>query len=341
MAFRDIKHKGKNLTIHKAITKPEFNEKTVLVTSTWDYVDLWLKRAGENEARFFWGQARSFYDATNQLPKTSAPLTAYYCFLNATKALLLTKRVQFSDEHGVTGFSIGTQTALANEKVKFKQNGILPALCRHLGEPSNEEIFTLKDLLYNLPNIHRAYDLTYSADPELFIPISSPRIVKSATTSEAWFCAELTDKYANGHTFNKLADNFEKEMSVTNQCIIRMKRRFRWTTNQRQNSLDRYRAYHKRLRRDLYYINGGSRLWYIKRSGNLRGLINRSCMPIMFAAMHRLSELARYSPDKLAKHFECQHNWLLSEFITSASNQFIDEISSEITGYEFMIPRRN
>ncbi|CAH8239481.1 hypothetical protein VAEU17_5700001 [Vibrio aestuarianus] len=64
-------------------------------------------------------------------------------------------------------------------------------------------------------------------------------------------------------------------------------------------------------------------------------------MPIMFAAMHRLSELARYSPDKLAKHFECQHNWLLSEFITSASNQFIDEISSEITGYEFMIPRRN
>ena len=73
MPFKEIHHKNKNLTIHKAITDPHFNEKTILVTNTWDYVDLWLKRAGKHKARFFWNQAHSFYDATQLLPKTSAP----------------------------------------------------------------------------------------------------------------------------------------------------------------------------------------------------------------------------------------------------------------------------
>ena len=54
--------------------------------------------------------------------------------------------------------------------------------------------------------------------------------------------------------------------------------------------------------------------------------------------MHRLSELTRYEPEKLAKHFDCNQNWLLSEFIKLALPQFIDEISSEITGLEFKIP---
>lgn len=341
MGFRDITYKNKNLTIHKAITEPHFNEKTVLVTSTWDYVDLWLKRAGKNDARFFWSQAKSFYDATKLLPKTSAPLTAYYCFLNATKALLLTKGVQFSDEHGVSGFTIGSQASLSNEKVKFKTSGILSALCQHLGEPSNGEIYSLKDLLYNLPGIHRAFDLTYSADTELFIPISEPKIVRSETTHESWFCAELKDKYANQHSLNKLPAHFERERSAADKFIIRSKQRFSWRPKDRVASLRRYKNYHRRLRKDLFYINENARLWYIKRAGNINGIVQRSTLTIMFAAMHKLSEMSRYTPDKLSRHFDCQHNWLLSEFIISSSAQFIDELSSELTGYEFMAPGRN
>lgn len=341
MAFRDINHKNKALTIHKAVTEPHFNEKTVLVTSTWDYVDLWLKRAGKHDARFFWNQAHSFYDATQSLPKTSAPLTAYYCFLNATKALLLTKGLLFSDQHGVSGFTIGGQTSLSNEKVKFKTGGILPALCQHLGESANGEIYTLKDLLYNLPNIHRAFDLTFSADTELFIPITKPKIVRSKTTHESWFCAELTGKFANQHSINKLPAGFERDLSIQDNWIIRATSRFDWRPNQRPSSLNRYKNYHKSLRKNLYYINGASRLWYIKRGGNTNGIIPRSSITITFAAMHKLSEMARYTPDKLSRHFECQHNWLLSEFIASASGQFIDEISSELTGHEFMLPGRN
>lgn len=338
MAFTNINYKSKNLSIHKSVSKPKFNEKTVLVTSTWDYVDLWLKRAGKREARFYWNQAHSFFDATKMLPNTSAPLTAYYCFLNATKALLLTKGIQFSDKHGVSGFTIQGQTSLNNEKVKFQSDGILPALCQHLGESSNAEIYTLKDLLYNIPNIHRAFDLTYSSDSEIFIPIKNPKIVRSDTTSESWFYCELDDKFANQHTVNKLPDTFERDRGITDKFVIRSKKRFSWKLNNKKASILRYTTFHKKLRQNLYYINGKDTLWYIKRNEINDKIIHRSTMTITFAAMHKLSEMARYTPDVLFKHFDCQHNWLLSEFISSAPSQFIDEISSELTGQEFISP---
>jgi hypothetical protein len=48
--------------------------------------------------------------------------------------------------------------------------------------------------------------------------------------------------------------------------------------------------------------------------------------------------LCRYKPIELAAFLSGQKNWLLSEFIQMAPNQFIDEIASEITGYQFMTP---
>jgi len=56
--------------------------------------------------------------------------------------------------------------------------------------------------------------------------------------------------------------------------------------------------------------------------------------------MHRLSEMARYSPDVLARHFEGRYNWLLSEFLMTSTTQFLDEISSEMTGHDFVPPGR-
>lgn len=340
MAFKEISYKNKILTIHKAITCPAFDEKTVLVTDTWDYIDLWLKRARKNEARFYWNQARSFYDATLLLPKVSAPLTAYYCFLNATKALLITKNVAFEEKHGVSGFTVDGQTSLSNEKVIFKNSGILSSLCFHLGESTNNDIYTLKALLGNIPNIHRAYNLTYSSSKDIFIPIKNPMIVKSMTNEESWFSAELTDKFSNQHTINKLPNGFIRDLGFEEEYIIRARKRFKWKFSDKKSSLESFRKYHMKLRSHLFYINGTSKYWYIKRGGNIDNLINRSTMTIMFAAMHKLSEMSRYTPNVLSRHFDCQHNWLLSEFVSSALNQFIDEISSEITGLEFMLPGR-
>lgn len=340
MAHRNISYKNKPLTVHKSRTEPHFNEKTILVTSTWDYIGLWMKRNHKIEADFYWQQAKHFYHATTELPKNSSPLTAYYCMLNATKAFLLAKGINFTDQHGVSGRRENGRTCLSNEIVKFKGGGILAELCRHLGETANNEEHTLQDLLYNLPYIHRAFDLSYESTPELFVPIKNPRIVRSGRTDEAWFCADLEQKYATMTTVNKLPAHYERDESITETFTIRSTRRFNWIPSQKSASLQRYKNYHKTLRNDIFYIYSPQRLWYIKRKNNGNSYINRSSLTITFAAMHKLSELARYAPHILSKHFESRYNWLLSEFISIAPLQFIDELSCELTGYEFMPPGR-
>lgn len=339
MALVEISYKGSPLTVHKAVSEPRFGDKTVLVADTWDYVDLWLRRSAQKEARFYWQQSRSFYEATKELPKTAAPLTAYYCFLNAVKAMLIAKGAAFNDQHGVSGYASPGRTALTNEKVMFKAGGVLPALANALGEPAIATTYTLADLLYNLPYVHRAYDLTFSSSTELFIPVANPHIVRKG--KEAWFIAEICGKYANEKTIAKLPIGFEREPSEVDRFYIRRKKRFKWEPQNRTASIARYRNYHATLRTHLYYICGPQRLWYIKRGGNIASIIQRSPMTLAFAAMHRLSELSRYNPDCLSRHLECQHNWLLAEFIESAPLQFIDEISSEMTGHEFMQPGRS
>lgn len=96
--------------------------------------------------------------------------------------------------------------------------------------------------------------------------------------------------------------------------------------------------YHKSIRKHFFYIAGQTRLWYIKRKCNVCGSIERSSITLTFAAMHRLSELSRYEPVRLAQHLNNQYNWLLSEFIRNSPYQFIDEVASELTGEEFMTP---
>jgi hypothetical protein len=340
VAHKDIIHNHKNLSLHKAKVDPSFNEKTVLVTDTWDYVDLWLKRNHKPEAQFFWQQARHFYHATYELPKISSPLTAYYCFLNATKALLMAKGIYFTDRHGVSGETIDSKISLSNENVTIKAAGILPELCKYVGETANNDTYTLRQILYNLPYIHRAYDLTYKSSAELFVALNDPKIVKSMTTKEAWFCAELDGKDANNTVIKKLPNAFERDTSDNEKYIIRRKKRFNWNYRDKAKSLADYKKYHLNIRKHLYYIYGPQRLWYLKIPAAPAEMIDRSSLTLTFAAMHKLSELSRYQPDVLARHFNSSHNWLLSEFIATAPIQFIDELSSELTGLEFMIPGR-
>ena len=347
MGFQPIIYNRKKLKLHKAIVNPDFQGQTILVNDPWDYVEMWMKRNGCNdkealkEALFYWQQARHFFYATEKLPKVSSPLTAYYCFLNATKSLLKIKGIEFSNKHGVSGKTKNNRISLSNEQVEFKNSGVLSSLCQYLHESCSSQIHSLKSLLYNLPYIHRAYCLTFKSksEPELFIPVFNPIFVqkhKKHKSSDSWLCMEIKDKhYANHYTPNKIPSSFQKDIGVSDKYIIRSKNRFKWDST----DLASLKKYHLKIRKHLFYIYSPQRLWYLKRSGNIETLIDRSSLTITFAAMHRLSELARYSPMLLAKHFDSKkHNWLLSEFISTAPYQFIDEISSEITGQEFMIP---
>ena len=340
MVFQEVKYRSRVLRPRKAITNPDFSSETVLVEDPWDYVDLWLKRKKHLKAREYWLQAREFAEAARALPPTSAPLPAYYCFLNATKCLLKVRGEDVSPDHGVSGSKEGPSISLDSERVNFKSGGVLAGLCRLLGEPTTKVEYSLRQALYNLPYIHRANSLTFTSMADLYIPIRNLRFVRIPKTTEAWLCADVEERYNSRHTANKLPSTWEFDEGVTGKGTIRMKSRFKWDAkapNSKAN-MKRLMQYHMKARKDISYIVGVTRLWYIKRGKIGEHYVNRSPMSLTFAAMHRLSELSRYDPLTLREHLNRRHNWLVSEFIKIAPRQFIDEVASEITGCDFLAP---
>ena len=269
MPAKPLHFHRREVFLKKARTEPDFTSKTVLVADPWEYVDLWLKRAKKEKARFYWSQSRAFFTAARQLPPTSSPLAAYYCFLNAAKALLQVKNVPHADSHGVAGATTpGKKPALTNEIVQFKNAGVLTELCRLFGETVNQDKYTLKDVFYNLPFIHRAYTLTYASEPELFIRIVEPRFVRKSKSDEAWFCARVSPKYATSHTEKKLPAGFERDRGVKDHFCVRRKKRFSWQHGSAHEAanLQALNAYHQGIRRHVVYVYGPSKLWYLKRS---------------------------------------------------------------------------
>lgn len=88
--------------------------------------------------------------------------------------------------------------------------------------------------------------------------------------------------------------------------------------------------YHKKARKHLYYIHSTSKLWYNSQLQYISSPV------LIFAVFHWLSELVRYKPKIFNKYMSSKQNWLLHEFINKALDQFVDEISSEITGEDMM-----
>jgi hypothetical protein len=339
MGFNEINFRGRVLSLRKANVTPDFRADTVLVSDPWDYVDLWLKREGKEDARDYWEQACEFAKAADALPPTSAPLLAYYCMMNATKALLEVRNEATKDAHGVHGDQEKARTSLDSEKVHFHADGVLGGLCRLMKESSNPQEISLKDALYNLPYVHRAFCLTYTTAKVLFIPIKNPRFVQKPNSNESWFCATVEERFFNKAFEKQLPPHWEFDQGA-DMGTIRYKKRFDWVGKRKTttNDIDNFVSYHGKIRKDVFYIHGSQRLWYLKCNTSHSDYIGRSSLTLTFAAMHRLSELSRYDPLSLRKHLERKHNWLLSEFISIATKQFIDEIASEMTGSDFLVP---
>lgn len=338
MAAHKLHIAGKTVRLHGSLISPDFRTQRVLCSDPWDFVSLWLKREHQKDALFYWEQAKCFYEASISLPELSAPLTSYYCFLNATKALLSSKNIIFTETHGVTGHSLPGNKSLANEIVDFRGGGILPALCKYLVEPDNAgKQFTLKDLFWQMPFIHRAYCLTFKGTTELFIPLVSNCFMRKDKSKEAWFQAEIDRRYINSHTEAVIKPGFEL-FEEEDKYLIRRRRRFRWSGRDIANSIVQFTQYHKQIRRRILPIYSSENRWYLKKSVTGHDTLINSQLVLIFAAMHRLSELSRYDPIALSGHFNVNHNWLLSEFIRMSPGQFVYGLASEITGLEFIQP---
>lgn len=338
MAHETIVIDRKPLLFRRSVIKPAWKDEKVLTSDLWMYVDLWIRRnAKGTDAQFFWEQARQFYRASLGLPITASPLTLYYCFLNATKALLHAKGIVFTDHHGVTGKKVATKASLSNEEVTLKTSGVLPAFVDYYGDQRNGS-YTLKELLGNMAFVHRAYCLSYS-EPYHFFSLESPRYVKAIGADEAWISAELEARFDDKRVLATLPPGYQKNTKFEDALVIRKKKRFRWKSGgkNKTKNLQRLTEYHSKLRRDITYITGTDR-WYLKRRHSTIVSIDRHTPTMIFAAMHRLSELSRYDPLRLSRILDTQRNWILAEFIKTSPTQFLDEIACEITGQEIHAP---
>lgn len=329
--------------LRKAIRTPDLQSESVLTRDPFQFAELWLKRHCK-DALPFWRQAENYYDASRALPPISAPLTSYYCFLNAAKALLTVKSVPFSERHGVSGeFDPVAKRVLSNETVKLHSSGILAELSKYLDEPEINHEHSLTTLLANLPFIHRAYRHTFKSQKELFIPIKNAVYRKHPNNNYIWFTAEITGRFADNRSLRTLPATFEVDEGYKDKCVIRTKKRIKWysrgaTQNDQKNAINKLHKLHSSVRLDLGFISAPVDLWYLRRSPAGNSVIRRYGMTIIMAIMHRLSELSRYDPEGLSAHLEGQANWLLTEFIQLSPAQFIDELVCEMTSMELRMP---
>jgi hypothetical protein len=168
-------------------------------------------------------------------------------------------------------------------------------------------------------------------------------ILKAKNTTEAYFEAQIMPRFADGRMLSNVPTAFEC-FDSDGKKLVRRKKRFRWPSSHsgvatRNQALLRLNHYHAQTRRVIVNITGNRDLWYLKRNYQNNSVGTRHTIVLIFAAMHRLSELARYDPAGLDKHLSGQANWLLSEFIQGSLDQFVDQIASEITGRQFWPPK--
>lgn len=71
MAIKSLEINSKEIHLMKSVTSADYSGKTVLTNSSWEYVELWLKRQSSEKSKralFYWSQAKNFYIASENLP---------------------------------------------------------------------------------------------------------------------------------------------------------------------------------------------------------------------------------------------------------------------------------
>jgi hypothetical protein len=320
---------GKTFRLPKFFFKP-----VVIINDHWDYVELYLESNKMNEAAIYWQQAREFYRASIGLPTTSSSLILYYCFLNATKALLTAKGIPFPLTVELPDLTESGHTRLENEQITFHLDGVLPALSRYFEDAGTSESHhhSLKDLLYNLLFLQKAFALSYkNKRPEMFIPIYHPYFLKDDKSNAFYLSFMVMSNFANSYTAKKIcARGFRLHSDDYSNFISNDS--FEWSNLQekKNESLRQAIEFHKKQRRTFHYEVNTILKWYLKRTG-IKHTVDKHPLTIMLAGMKKVSELARYNPVSLVNTSDSKENWLLTAFIENSPKQFIDQISCEIT----------
>ena len=96
---------------------------------------------------------------------------------------------------------------------------------------------------------------------------------------------------------------------------------------------------YQKYRNHFSYIAADKRIWYLKRDNDYNCVSNLNSMIVSVAIVHRFSEIVRYKPEQMYRLLHSKENWLIHEYLSIVLDQFMDEISCEITKQEIMNTR--
>lgn len=371
-----IQHKNHALKMTKPYSAQDFTKHTVLTDNLFTYVSFFfdthpksmkykddsLKKKFGNPSqynyKFYWKQAETFYHSAKSIALEASPVAAYYCILNAVKAYL-SYRLEFVDDfvlefgmHGIAEDNEDVGENLGTIGISHKQSGVFPLFAKTLDEDFEKKWScgknnskTVKDIFYNLAFIHRAYTMTYSTKnktvEELFVPLACGKEPEyhRGSDGKAYLLVELDKSYFS-LTATKIpkdiVDTIPSSFAVCEINPFALRSVDGAKRNQGSISSE-IKGLNLNYRKYFHYIHSNQKLWFVKRTESKEtGVINLSSMTLIMAAMHRISEIARYKPEQLNRLLQSKENWLLHEFISHALDQFVDEIACEITHQEIM-----
>ncbi len=366
--IKDVESNSVSLRLRKAYTGANISSRSVLTDDVFSYIDFWFKKHKkilktedgkkvEQDHSFYWKQAKNFYFASKALPLESAPLPMYYCMLNAIKAYIFYNAKTFDEikndfnSHGLhegvdkTPVDVHSLDNIFIQRVGW---GVFTRFSNMLEEDfsakwqcSKKGKFqvSVKDLMYQLPFIHSAYISTYSLPQkhEKFIPLiggSTPSF-RYGKDRKIRLVVDIEKKYFKQDATGlpeiikeTIPDEFEVNKNNGFQLISKR-------TLKKNEISGIYRNY----RKYFSYIAADKRIWYLKRNNNFNSMPNLNSMIVSVAIMHRFSEIVRYKPEQMYRLLNGKENWLIHEFLSMALDQFMDEISCEITKEEIMHTR--
>ena len=351
------------LRLRKSYTKPKLQTHTVLTDDAFSYVDFFFKKhpkkvKDENgkvikqNYIFYWKQANNFYNAAKILPIESAPLPMYYSMLNAMKAYILYCSENPSDalkslnSHGLNEHNGGDANAkkdLSSIYVKKRNNGVFTYFSKMIDSDINEKwpqssSLSVKELMSNLSFIYNSYIATYDLKrkDERFIPLKAGSVpnFRYCNDRKIHLVAEVQRDY-----FKSDATSIPKEIAISleNHFEFSSDNPFDLISKEAFKKSEISGVYSK-YRKMFSFISSEKKLWYIDENA----ILGNNSIPAILcivAITHRFSEIVRYKPEEMERLLSNKENWLIHEFLSLALDQFVDEISCEITKHDIMKTR--
>jgi hypothetical protein len=340
--MEEITIRSKIVKPHKSFSNADFDAEKVLTNSVWDYVEFHLRHSSGTNAdsvkkvAYYWDQARIFVTESAGMKRECAPLTLYYGFLNAAKALLEVTNHAPDNHHGMTRVKSENSDSTSPEDLVMKVNsptGAIPSLFNYYKmKVSRGDQYSLKNFYSHLPFIHRTYCHTYQpGDPSFFSlsSISFGRHDNGYLFARCTLAEDVTVKTLPSNKSDRICIQKTEDGFLLTSKILQLS-----NSEVAKNEFNVLSNFNSELKQYITHINGTYTLWYFR--SDLSNYIE--VVPAAIGAMHLLSDLSRYNPLLMKKHLESEFGWLTSEFIEHAADQFIDAIASEITGKVILRP---